>query len=69
MKIGLITIHVCIEDAASEAIDAACKLSFLNDKNVDDFNTFKKILDSLKKLIIFLQKCQRSVILIFITIE
>ena len=47
-----VTIHVCIEDAASEAIDAANKLSKLNESNnVDDFNTnLKKILTSLKNV-------------------
>jgi len=47
-----VTIHVCIEDAASEAIDAAYKLSKLNENNnVDDFNTnLKKILTSLKNV-------------------
>ena len=47
-----VTIHVCIEDAASEAIDAAYKLSKLNESNnVDDFNTnLKKILTSLKNV-------------------
>ena len=47
-----VTIHVCIEDAASEAIDAAYKLSKLNESNnVDDFNTnLKKILKSLKNV-------------------
>ena len=48
----IVTIHVCIEDAASEAIDAAYKLSKLNESNnVDDFNTnLKKILTSLKNV-------------------
>ena len=47
-----VTIHVCIEDAASEATDAAYKLSKLNESNnVDDFNTnLKKILTSLKNV-------------------
>ena len=47
-----VTIHVCIEDAASEAIDSAYKLSKLNESNnVDDFNTnLKKILKSLKNV-------------------
>ena len=47
-----VTIHVCIEDAASEAIDSANKLSKLNESNnVDDFNTnLKKILTSLKNV-------------------
>ena len=47
-----VTIHVCIEDAASDAIDAAYKLSRLNDSNnVDNFNTnLKKILTSLKNV-------------------
>ena len=47
-----VTIHVCIEDAASDAIDAAYKLSKLNESNnVDDFNTnLKKILTSLKNV-------------------
>ena len=47
-----VTIHVCIEDAASEAIDSAYKLSKLNESNnVDDFNTnLKKILTSLKNV-------------------
>ena len=47
-----VTIHVCIEDVASEAIDAAYKLSKLNESNnVDDFNTnLKKILKSLKNV-------------------
>ena len=47
-----VTIHVCIEDVASEAIDAAYKLSRLNESNnVDDFNTnLKKILTSLKNV-------------------
>ena len=47
-----VTIHVCIEDAASEATDAAYKLSKLNESNnVDDFNTnLKKILMSLKNV-------------------
>jgi len=47
-----VTIHVCIEDAAGDAIDAAYKLSKLNETNdVDDFNTnLKKILTSLKNV-------------------
>ena len=47
-----VTIHVCIEDAASEAIDSANKLSKLNESNnVDDFNAnLKKILTSLKNV-------------------
>ena len=47
-----VTIHVCIEDAAGDAIDAAYKLSKLNESNnVDDFNTnLKKILMSLKNV-------------------
>ena len=47
-----VTIHVCIEDAASDAIDAAYKLSRLNDSNnVSNFNTnLKKILTSLKNV-------------------
>ena len=47
-----VTIHVCIEDAAGDAIDAAYKLSKLNESNnVDDFNTnLKKILKSLKNV-------------------
>ena len=47
-----VTIHVCIEDAAGDAIDAAYKLSRLNESNnVDDFNTnLKKILTSLKNV-------------------
>ena len=47
-----VTIHVCIEDAAGDAIDAAYKLSRLNESNnVDDFNTnLKKILMSLKNV-------------------
>ena len=47
-----VTIHVCIEDAASEAINAAYKLSKLNENNdVDDFNIYlKKILMSLKNV-------------------
>ena len=47
-----VTIHVCIEDAAGDAIDAAYKLSKLNESNeVDDFNiNLKKILMSLKNV-------------------
>ena len=47
-----VTIHVCIEDAAGDAIDAAYKLSKLNETNdVDDFSTnLKKILTSLKNV-------------------
>ena len=47
-----VTIHVCIEDAAGDAIDAAYKLSKLNESNnVDDFNVnLKKILTSLKNV-------------------
>ena len=47
-----VTIHVCIEDAAGDAIDAAYKLSRLNESNnVDDFNAnLKKILTSLKNV-------------------
>ncbi len=47
-----VTIHVCIEDAASDAIDSACKLSFLNEKNkVNDFSKhLRTIRDSLKKV-------------------
>ena len=47
-----VTIHVCIEDAAGDAIDAAYKLSKLNESNnVDDFNAnLKKILTSLKNV-------------------
>ena len=47
-----VTIHVCIEDAASDAIDSACKLSFLNEKNnVNNFSKhFRRIISSLKKV-------------------
>ena len=47
-----VTIHVCIEDAASEAIDAAYKLSFLKEKNkLNDFSIqLKRIIKSLKKV-------------------
>ena len=47
-----VTIHVCIEDASGDAIEAAYKLSRLNESNnVDDFNTnLKKILKSLKNV-------------------
>ena len=47
-----VTIHVCIEDAASDAIDSACKLSSLNEKNkVNDFSKhLRTIRDSLKKV-------------------
>ena len=47
-----VTIHVCIEDAASDAIDAAYKLSLLNQKNnVNDFSKqLKRIIASLKKV-------------------
>ena len=47
-----VTIHVCIEDAARDAIDSACKLSFLNEKNkVNDFSKhLRTIRDSLKKV-------------------
>jgi len=47
-----VTIHVCIEDAASDAIDSACRLSFLNEKNkLNDFSkNLRRIRDSLKKV-------------------
>ena len=47
-----VTIHVCIEDAASDAIDSACKLSFLNEKNkTNDFSKhLRRIRSSLKKV-------------------
>ena len=47
-----VTIHVCIEDEASGAIDSACKLSFLNEKNnINDFSKhFRRIISSLKKV-------------------
>ena len=47
-----VTIHVCIEDAATEAIDSAYNLSLLNDKNnVNEFSLeLKKIVRSLKKV-------------------
>ena len=47
-----VTIHVCIEDAASDAIDSACELSFLNEKNkTKDFSKhLSRIRDSLKKV-------------------
>ena len=47
-----VTIHVCIEDAAGDAINAAYKLSKLSENNnVDDFNAnLKKILTSLKNV-------------------
>ena len=47
-----VTIHVCIEDVASGAIDSACKLSFLNEKNnINDFSKhFRRIISSLKKV-------------------
>jgi indoleamine 2,3-dioxygenase len=47
-----VTIHVCIEDAASEAIDAAYKLSFLNkNNNVGEFSIqLKRIISSLKNV-------------------
>tara|TARA_B100000700_G_scaffold143505_1_gene159495 strand:+ start:313 stop:1455 length:1143 start_codon:yes stop_codon:yes gene_type:complete len=47
-----VTIHVCIEDAASDAIDSACELSFLNEKNkINDFSKhLRRIRDSLKKV-------------------
>jgi len=47
-----VTIHVCIEDAASEAIDAATKLSKLSRQHkIEDFSIYlKKISKSLKKV-------------------
>jgi len=47
-----VTIHVCIEDAASDAIDSACELSFINEKNkTNDFSKhLRRIRDSLKKV-------------------
>ena len=47
-----VTIHVCIEDAASDAIDSAWKLSLLNEKNnINDFSKhFRRIISSLKKV-------------------
>ena len=47
-----VTIHVCIEDAAGEAINSAYKLSLLNDSNsVNEFSIeLKKIIKSLKKV-------------------
>ena len=47
-----VTIHVCIEDAASDAIDSACELSFLNEKNkTKDFSKhLSRVRDSLKKV-------------------
>ena len=47
-----VTIHVCIENAAGDAIDSAYKLSKLNESNnVDDFNDYlKTILTSLKNV-------------------
>ena len=47
-----VTIHVCIEEAASKAINSAYKLSFLNEKNNNDEFLFhlKNINKSLKKV-------------------
>ena len=47
-----VTIHVCIEDAASGAIDAAYKISYLNENNsIKDFlSQLKQIRKSLKKV-------------------
>jgi len=47
-----VTIHVCIEDAASGAIDAAYKISHLNENNsIKDFlSQLKQICKSLKKV-------------------
>ena len=47
-----VTIHVCIEEAASKAINSAYKLSFLNEKNNNDEFLFhlKNIYKSLKKV-------------------
>ena len=47
-----VTIHVCIEDAASGAVDAAYKISHLNENNsVKDFlNLLKQIRSSLQKV-------------------
>ena len=47
-----VTIHVCIEDAASDAINAGYNLSRLNKNNkVNDFSIeLKKIIKSLKKV-------------------
>ena len=47
-----VTIHVCIEDAASGAIDAAYKISYLNENNsIKDFlSQLKQICKSLKKV-------------------
>ena len=47
-----VTIHVCIEDAASGAIDAAYKISHLNENNsIKDFlSQLKQIRKSLKKV-------------------
>jgi len=47
-----VTIHVCIEDAASEAIDAAYEISKLNEKNkIYDYSyQLSRILKSLKKV-------------------
>ena len=46
----LVTIHVCIEDASGDAIDAAYKLSKLNEtNNVNDFSIeLRRIIKSLK---------------------
>ena len=47
-----VTIHVCIEDAASGAIDACKKISQCNNNSseIDVLNLFKQIQDSMKKV-------------------
>ena len=53
-----VTIHVCIEDAAGDAIDAAYKLSKLNESNnVNDFSIeLKRIIKSLKTVNLIFSK-------------
>ena len=53
-----VTIHVCIEDAAGDAIDAAYKLSKLNENNnVNDFSIeLKRIIKSLKTVNLIFSK-------------
>lgn len=66
-----VTIHVCIEDAASDAIGAAQALAEMTDKNSEEeiLDNLKTITKSLKRLTPSSQECLRSVIHIFIIIE
>jgi len=66
-----VTIHVCIENAASKAVDAATKLSFLKETDsIESFSVYlKEIIASLREVNKIFSGCQKNVTLMFIITE